>query len=135
MAKINFKAVSARATKAAGLVGGVMASRYAKKTLEGVGGGKIKPAMNAGIRLAIGALLPSIVGGKKAGIAEDISNGLMADAAVSLAATLGVPGLAGTDQSDSLGDLGDVGYATNEDWMLSGTDHSGSLGDADDYEG
>ena len=129
MAKINFKAIGTRASKAAGMVAGVVASRFAKKTLEGVGGGKIKPILNAGIRLGIGAFLPSIVGGKKAGLVDDISNGMMADAAVNLAGVMGVPGLAGTDTDDSLSGLG---YSSNEDWMLNGTDTSDSLSGADD---
>jgi len=118
--------MSARATQAAGMVAGVAASRFIGKTLSNTG--KVSPKVSAGIRIAIGALLPVVIGDKKkAGIVTDVANGIMAEAATSLAGSFGVPGLSGLGGTD---DYGAVSYAAQED-LLNGTLNYGAVSGSD----
>ncbi|MES2773385.1 MAG: hypothetical protein V4722_04335 [Bacteroidota bacterium] len=122
--KFNFKAMSERATQAAGMVAGVAASRFIGTTLAKTG--KVNDKLSAGIRIGIGAFLPLIVGGKgkKSGIINDVANGLMADAATTLVASFkvipGLSGMGGTESFDA------VSYAVQED-LMNGTTNYGAV--------
>jgi hypothetical protein len=120
MAKLNFKKIQGRVMSAAGLVAGSVASGYANTTIENLGKGKITPVMNAGIRLLIGAALPSVVGGKAStGFMNDFSNGMMASAGLSMAKALNIPGISGTDIDYPMGDYSVAG--TDVSTPVSGT--------------
>ena len=103
MTKINFKAIQGRLGQAAGLAAGSVAGNYAKNAMQNMAGGKIKPVVNAGIRVLVGALLPAITK-SKTGFMVDMANGVMAGAAVDLAKELKVPGVGGTDVEQPIGD-------------------------------
>ncbi|HRD42193.1 MAG TPA: hypothetical protein PLN30_00505 [Ferruginibacter sp.] len=121
MAKLNFKKIQSRVGSAAGLVAGSVAGAYAGKTIENLGKGKIKPVVNAGIRLVLGAALPSVVGGgKKEGFISDFSNGIMAQAGVELAKALNVPGITGTEIDAPIGNYTTSVYGTDVDNPVSG---------------
>ena len=110
--------MSAKLTDAGAMVVGVAGSRYLKTTLEKQP--KITPKVNALIRLGVGVLLPSIAGGKKSQMVTNVANGVIADAATSLAASFGMPGISGTNGDDS------ISYAAAEDYM-SGTSAYNSI--------
>lgn len=103
MSKINFKAIQGRLGQAAGLAAGSVAGNYAKNAIEKMAPGKIKPILNAGIRVLAGAMLPSLTK-SKTGFMVDMANGVMAGAAVDLAKELKVPGIGGPDYDDPIGD-------------------------------
>ena len=84
---------------------GSVASNYAGGMIDKVGGGKITPVMNAGIRLVVGALLPGFLGeSKKDGMITNFSNGMLSESAIALGKALGVPGIHGTDLDSPIGD-------------------------------
>jgi hypothetical protein len=113
--KINFKKVTERLKDAGVMAAGSVASNYAANFLTGKG---VNPKMNAGIRLVAGALLPGFLGeSKKAGMLTAFSNGVLAEAAVSLAREFKVPGVRGTDMDDPINGI--AGYV---DAPLSGTE-------------
>ena len=114
MTKINFKSIQGRLGQAAGLAAGSVAGNYAKNALATMAGGRVKPIANAGIRVFVGALLPSVTK-SKTGFMSDFANGIMAGAAVDLAKELKIPGIGGTDVEEPIG-----GYMT-------GTDVEGSI--------
>lgn len=125
--KINFKTISERAVKAAGLAGGVAASRLAGKVIAT----KIaNPKINAGLRILAGAILPSLVGssGKKDSAIHNVADGILTDGAVALGAAFGVPGLSGTGGADSISgdDYASLAYAAQQDAM-SGTSGADSI--------
>ena len=103
MSKINFKAIQGRLTQAAGLAAGSVAGNYAKNAMANMASGKIKPVVNAGIRVLAGALLPSLTK-SKTGFMVDVANGMMAGAAVDLARELKVPGIGAPDYDEPIGD-------------------------------
>lgn len=125
MAKLNFKKIQGRVVSAAGLVAGSVASGYAKTAIENFGKGKVSPVMNAGIRLLLGAALPSVVGGgKKEGFVNDFGNGMMASAGLSIAQALNVPGVSGTEIEDAINggyNNGNGMYGTDVQQPVSGT--------------
>ena len=97
MAKLNFKKITDRVmAKAPGLIVGSMAANVvatqSSKMLAGKGGAMAVPA----IQIAIGALLPGLVGGGKKGqFLESVGDGIMAQGAVQLAKALKIPGIDG----------------------------------------
>lgn len=103
MNKINFKAIQGRLGQAAGLAAGSVAGNYAKNAMTNMAGGKIKPVVNAGIRVLAGAILPALTK-SKTGFMVDVANGLMAGAAVDLARELKVPGIGAPDFDEPIGD-------------------------------
>ncbi|MEO6539654.1 MAG: hypothetical protein ABIN74_01640 [Ferruginibacter sp.] len=119
MNKINFKAIQGRLGQAAGLAAGSVAGNYAKNAMEKMGGGKIKPVVNAGIRVLAGAILPAVTK-SKTGFMVDLANGMMAGAAVDLAKELKVPGVGGTDVDEP---IGDYMTGTDVDEPINGTDN------------
>ena len=123
--KLNFKAMSAKLTDAAGMVAGVAASRYIKNTLENQK--KVSVKGNALIRLGAGIAIPALAGGKKSAMLTNFSNGMIADAATSLAAAFNMPGLSGT-QDDNVS--GDWNYSSAED-LMSGTQQENVSGHDD----
>ncbi|MBC7509666.1 MAG: hypothetical protein H7320_13100 [Ferruginibacter sp.] len=113
MAKINFKKIQGRLGSAAGLVAGSVAGSYAKTAIDKMGKGKVSPLMSAGIRMLVGAALPSVIGhNKPQGFFTDFSNGMLAEAGYSLAKELKVPGISGTDIDMPVGDY-HTGYGMN----------------------
>lgn len=83
---------------------GAVASNYAANFMTQKG---MNPKLNAGIRLGVGALLPAFLGeSKKAGLITDFANGMMSDAAVSLAREFKVPGVKGTELDDPINGIG-----------------------------
>ncbi len=116
--KINFKKVKERLTSAGIMAAGSVASNYASGIINKSLGARATPKINAGIRLAVGAMLPSFLGeSKKAGMITDFSNGMLAEAAVSLAKAFNVPGVSGTDIENSIN-----GYS-----ILNGTEIENSI--------
>ncbi len=102
MSKINFKAIQSRLGQAAGLAAGSVAGNYAKNAIDQMAPGKIKPVLNAGIRVLVGAALPAVMKAKT-GFMVDFSNGVMAGAAIDLAKELKIPGISGTDVDNPIG--------------------------------
>lgn len=101
---------------------GAVASNYAAGFIDKTMGKKANPKINAGIRLTVGALLPSFLGeSKKDGMVTEFSNGMLADAAVSLAKAFGVPGIAGTEIEDSINGYTTEMYGTDVDDSINGT--------------
>jgi hypothetical protein len=99
--KINFKKITERLKDAGIMAAGSVASNYADTALAGMLGAKNSPKLNAGIRLAAAALLPSLLGeSKKAGMITSFSNGMLAESAVALARAFHVPGVKGTEMDD-----------------------------------
>ncbi len=114
------KVIKERLGKAGGLVIGSVASGYVNTAIDKFGKGKITPTWNAGIRIGLAAVLPSLVGEKaKGGFITDFSDGMMASAGLSLAKAMGVPGITGTDTGYP------IGYVP-EDFM-NGTDTNGAV--------
>ena len=74
MSKINFKAIQGRLGQAAGLAAGSVAGNYAKNAIANMAGGKVKPVINAGARVLLGAMLPSFTK-SKTGFMSDFANG------------------------------------------------------------
>jgi hypothetical protein len=95
MAKLNFKKITDRVVaKAPGLIVGSMAANIVAtqsgRLLGGKGGAMAVPA----IQIAVGALLPGLVGGGKKGqFIESVGDGIMAQGAVQLAKALNLPGI------------------------------------------
>ncbi len=99
--KLNFKKVSERLKDAGVMAAGSVAGNYANGAIAKMLGRKNNPKLNAGIRLAAAALLPTLLGeSKKAGMITTFSNGMLAESAVSLARAFGVPGVSGTEMDD-----------------------------------
>lgn len=118
--KINFKKVTERLKDAGIMAAGSVASNYAANFLTQKG---VSPKLNAGIRLGIGALLPGFLGeSKKAGMVTAFSNGMLAEAAVSLAREFKVPGVHGTDFDDPINGMG--GYVNAP---MNGTPDTGTI--------
>lgn len=126
MAKINFqKVVDQVIQKAPGLVVGSVASNYIATGIDKMLGGKATPTITAGLTLAAGAFLPSLVGGGGKGkgqFMQSLADGIMAQGAVKLAKALNLPGISGTEDGwDAIS-----GGKAAEDYM-SGTDTSNSI--------
>lgn len=120
MSKINFKAIQGRLGQAAGLAAGASAGKYASKAMETMAGGKIKPIVNAGIRVAIGALLPSVTK-SKSGFMMDFANGVLAGAAVDLGGILKIPGMYGIGAPDYEEPIGEYVNGTEVEHTINGT--------------
>jgi len=119
--KINFKKVQERLKSAGIMAAGSVASNYAAGFINKTMGAKATPKINAGIRLAAGALLPSLLGeSKKAGMVTEFANGMLAEAAVSLAKAFNLPGVSGTDIDDSINGYTAM-YGTDTGDSINGT--------------
>jgi hypothetical protein len=131
MSKLNFKTISTVAVEAAYGAAGVAASRYVKNGIDKATASKpLNPKVNALIRIALGAALPSMAKGKsKGGAVKGIAMGMMTEGAVDLAKSFGVPGLGGVEYGDSLGDPWDNlgGYANNEEYLQGTGDDDDNL--------
>ena len=99
MAKINFKKITDRVQTAVVMGAGSVASNYVGNFINKQFGSKATPVVTAGAKLVVGAVLPSLVGGgsKKAGMVHDFANGMLAEAAVSMAKALNLPGVSGIE--------------------------------------
>lgn len=118
--KINFKKVTERLKDAGIMAVGSVASNYASNFLRTKG---VNPKVNAAIRLGVGALLPGFLGeSKKAGMITAFSNGMLAEAAVSLAREFKVPGVSGTEFDDPINGMG--AYV---DAPMNGTPDTGTI--------
>lgn len=83
------------------MAAGSVVSNYANGALASMLGAKNNPKLNAGIRLAAAAILPTLLGeNKKAGMITSFANGMLAESAVSLGKAFGVPGLGATEMDD-----------------------------------
>lgn len=123
MSKINFKAIQGRLAQSAGLATGAVVGSYARTAMDKMAGGKIKPLVNAGIRVLAGALLPTLIK-SKTGFIKDAADGMMAGAAVDLAIELKVPGvIRGIGGPDYYEPIGEYVNGTEVEHPISGTEN------------
>jgi hypothetical protein len=114
MAKINFKKITDRVQTAVVMGAGSVAANYVGNFVNKQFGSKATPVLTAGAKLALGAFLPSLVGGgKKAGMVTDFANGMLAEAAVSMAKALNLPGVHGIEVDTVSGDNWTPGGTVN----------------------
>lgn len=103
MAKLNFKKIQDRLKDAALMGAGSVLSNQASGLIAKGLGANNNPKVNAGVRLAIAALGPSLLGtSKKDSMITKIADGMLAESAVALAKAFNVPGVSGTEIDESV---------------------------------
>jgi hypothetical protein len=124
--KFDFKKATANIVVAGQVAGGAVASRFAKNWMNTVPA-IAKPMVNAGIRLAVGAAGPALLGmtGKKNEGLLNFASGFAASALTDLGAALKIPGLSGTND-DTMGaaeDAYDMSYGSGNAEEVSGNNN------------